>query len=137
MLNILGYIWQLPQHLLALLIKAILQLAGRIDTIERDETMPGNLFITINMPSWGVSLGRYIFLDIAYGAIDRRHEQGHSRQSQYLGPLYLLVVGVPSAVFNNLWDRWFHKGWTAQERITWYYNRFPERWADKLGGVKR
>ena len=23
------------------------------------------------------------------------------------------------------------------DRIKWYYNRYPEKWADKLGGVRR
>ena len=128
------YLWQLPQHLLALLLWVLLRLSGRVVWVE-EAAKP--LYITIKVKTWGVSLGWYIFLDEAYGEKARLHEQGHSRQSQYLGPLYLLVVGIPSAVFNNLWDRWFHKNWTNQKRITWYYNRFPEHWADKLGGVER
>jgi hypothetical protein len=65
-----------------------------------------------------------------------RHELGHSLQSRYLGPLYLFVVGIPS-IYGNLVNRGKHRNWTASEKALWYYNRFPENWADKLGGVKR
>jgi hypothetical protein len=131
------FLWQLPQHLLALLLWGILRLAGRVAGMERDGTPPGNVFVTVRVRGWGVSLGRYVFLDEGYGGETRRHERGHSRQSLYLGPLYLLVIGITSAVFNNLWDRLFHKKWTAARRIAWYYRRFPEAWADRLGGVRR
>ena len=29
-----------------------------------------------------------------------KHECGHSRQSDILGPLYLIVIGVPSVIHN-------------------------------------
>jgi hypothetical protein len=84
----------------------------------------------------GFSAGQYIFLNDGHDSTDIRHELGHSLQSMYLGPLYLLIVGIPSAA-NNLWDRWFHKHWMPGKRIRWYYCRFPEHWADKLGGAER
>jgi hypothetical protein len=49
----------------------------------------------------------------------------------------VIVIGIPSAVFNNLWDRLVHKKWPSTDRLKWYYNRYPEKWADKLGGVTR
>jgi hypothetical protein len=51
--------------------------------------------------------------------------------------LYLLAVGIPSGVFNNLWDRLFHRNWDAAKRHVWYYSRYAEKWADALGGVAR
>jgi hypothetical protein len=48
-----------------------------------------------------VSLGQYIFIFSDYGKDEMRiikHEYGHTRQSHILGPLYLLVVGVPSII---------------------------------------
>jgi hypothetical protein len=135
--RLLFFIWQLPQHLLALVILILLRFAGRITKVQKDDTLPGNVFITVKVQGWGVSLGRYIFLDEAYGEDSRKHERGHSWQSLYLGPLYLLAVGIPSAIFNNLWDRLFHKSWKGMMRYSWYYSRYPEKWADRLGGVKR
>jgi hypothetical protein len=128
------WLWQFPQHLLALVLMYLwgarycsLQGVWRIDK-----------------KGIGVSLGSYILLDKRYGCgnIDWvstaiKHERGHSRQSLIFGPLYLLVIGVPSAVFNNLWDRVFHTDWPRARREQWYYKRYPEKWADMLGGVKR
>ena len=79
----------------------------------------------------GFSTGRYIFLH--YPNCDEktiRHECGHSSQSRRLGWLYLLVVGIPS-VINNLRSRFDEHVWKT------YYERYPENWADRLGGVKR
>lgn len=70
-----------------------------------------------------------------------RHEQGHQKQSLILGPLYLIVIGIPSAVMNALTR-------LQSSRYTWlkkighnayynYYKRYPEKWADRLGGVDR
>lgn len=90
----------------------------------------------------GVSLGDYIILDVWYaGKTEKtmqavRHEYGHQRQSLLLGWLYLPLVGLPS-ICRNIWDRLFHRGWNATRRNWWYYNGYPEKWADKLGGIYR
>jgi hypothetical protein len=50
-----------------------------------------------------------------------------------LGPLYLLVIGVPSSL---------RAGYAAARYLVtkepWdgYYDGFPENWADRLGGVR-
>lgn len=90
----------------------------------------------------GVSLGNYILLDVSYYNRDTlnlsvNHEHGHQKQSLYLGWFYLIFVGLVSALFNNIWDRLFHKYWSNKKRNKWYYNRYPEKWADRLGDVKR
>lgn len=134
MLKILLWIWQIPQHILAGILYVFFKLTKKVISTDKDKD---NVFVTINAPGIGVSLGRYIFLNKAYDDTTRKHEKGHTKQSIFLGPLYLIIVGIPSAVFNNLWDRLFHKKWSNADRIKWYYNRFPESWADKLGGVTR
>jgi len=50
-----------------------------------------------------------------------------------LGPLYLLVVGIPSLV--RVIYRKFHY---KKYGLNWenYYNGFPENWADRLGGIQ-
>lgn len=94
-------------------------------------------------PKWrcGVSLGCYVLLgDYSMDCIEiKDHEWGHTRQSLLLGPLYLLLIGIPSGL-GNLYDRWFHtpeRGWSHEESYLWYYSQPWEKWADKLGGVKR
>jgi hypothetical protein len=89
----------------------------------------------------GVSLGDYIILDYQYcgKACSRQmvaHEYGHSKQSLILGWLYLPLVGLPSIV-GNIWHRLFHKNWSDDQKEKWYYSRYPENWADKLGDVTR
>ncbi len=57
------------------------------------------------------------------------HETGHSIQSRYLGPLYLLVIGIPSFL-HAVYCKYF-KGFEG------YYSFYTEKWADYLGRVNR
>jgi len=89
---------------------------------------------------FGVSLGVFIFVpasEIHYQSERiRKHESGHCPQSAGLGPLYLLVAGIPS-VARVLYSRWMvkRKRWTEVYAEKWYVSGYPERWADRLGGV--
>lgn len=135
MKKVLFFIWQLPQHLLGLL---LIRITGAV----QKETAGIVWYLFDKQKNWftrifsGVSLGQYILLPYD-DETTVKHEYGHSKQSLYFGWLYLLLVGVPSAVFNNLWDRAFHKRWPVARRHKWYYSRYPEKWADVLGGVVR
>ena len=130
------WVWQLPQHLVGLFLIWVLKAERRehngITYWHYEQTSKFAEFLS------GGSLGMYILLPDR-SDLDQTvpHEFGHSIQSAVLGPLYLIIIGISSAVFNNLWDRAFHKNWTYEQRIKWYYNRFPEKSADKLGGVVR
>jgi hypothetical protein len=132
-MKFLWYFWQFPQSLLALILIAVLK-------PERREVYRGRVYYFYSRKTFisGVSLGEFVILPERYdNRAVRDHEWGHTVQSRMFGPLYLLVIGIASAVFNNLWDRVFHKGWTAARRTVWYYGRYPEAWADRLGGVER
>ncbi|MDR0443283.1 MAG: hypothetical protein LBH44_07755 [Treponema sp.] len=132
-LNLLLYLWQLPQHLVALVVWEVLKCARKVMSVLRGHDST----IIYALPKMGLSLGRYIFVHYGCSPLTIKHEMGHSRQSLIFGPFYLLLVGIPSAVFANIWDRLFHKKWSSEKRHDWYYNRYPEKWADKLGGVDR
>ena len=138
--SILLWLWQLPQNILGWLWWLIQDVIGGGDLVMRDDPAPGIVTIYSCRQMAGVSLGKYDFLDLDYflwrDEKAKLHEYGHSRQSRMLGPLYLIVIGLPS-VIGNLWDRLFHKGWEWKERERWYYNQPWEKWADKLGGVER
>jgi hypothetical protein len=124
-LDVLKVIWQLPQVWLGAI---ILIINGYDETeIYKDKT----IFYSKKFKS-GISLGEVIILNTAYRQSGKtiKHEYGHSRQSMMLGPLYLLVVGLPSLTMNILTRMKVLKA----DR---YYKRWPEIWADKLGGVKR
>lgn len=115
MKNILLYLWQLPQNLIGLLViffsKAKKDFAGVYTTD----------------CNFGVSLGNYIIINKHCSWSDILHESGHQKQSLYLGWFYLPLIGLPSAI-GNLLHRKFKFNYYAQP---W------EKWADKLGGVKR
>lgn len=76
----------------------------------------------------GCSLGPVIFIYTKFYADLVKHECGHAKQSLYLGPLYLLVVGLPSFIWNLTYNEA-----TNKHSYYWFYT---EKWANKLGGVK-
>jgi hypothetical protein len=133
LISILSWIWQLPQHLVALVILSLNKGVLYSKTIDGIKVY----FVKRGVFKCGVSLGNFIILDQAYDTISEKnlimtahHEYGHSKQSLMFGWLYLLVIGLPS-VCNNIYSRIYKKD------AKWYYNRYPENWADKLGNVHR
>jgi hypothetical protein len=118
MKNIILWLWQFPQHLLALLL---------IKTLKAAKS--GDFFIFNSEHLSPFSLGSYIFFEIN-SWISRQsvgHEHGHSKQSLILGWLYLPLIGLPS-VIGNLLHRFIKFD---------YYKQPWEAWADRLGGVTR
>lgn len=130
MIKFLLWIWQLPQNL-----------AGWIYSRFAKNKIFVNGTTVYFAPCFdaGITLGQYIILDYLYEGINPdvllkiiKHEYGHSIQSKYLGWFYLVVVGIPS-VIRNIMSRMNPKKYNSD----WYYSGYPEKWADKLGGVKR
>jgi hypothetical protein len=124
-LSVLLYIWQLPQTMLGFL------MAKLTGTYSEDIPDPwGNIKVYRTDKFAGISLGSYIIIGTWEGSITLRHEYGHCLQSRYLGPLYLPVVGIPSFIMAVIsrYSRKFSDN---------YYRRWPENWADKLGGAER
>ena len=123
MKNFLLYIWCLPQNIVGLLF--LLFIRG-----EEKHSLDGITFYEAESFNGGISLGKYI---IVYKERESliRHEYGHSIQSRYLGPLYLLVVGIPSLLWASMY------GVVISHKKYDYSDFWCERWADKLGGVRR
>lgn len=126
MKKVLLWLWQLPQNILGWF-------------ISRNAGIKVYDDITVHFKFLfrsGVSLGNYIILDNIYLNFEDlindtvKHEHGHQIQSMYLGPLYLIIIGLPS-MLGNIYSRIFHKD------SVWYYKQPWEAWADKLGGVVR
>ena len=128
--EIVLYIWQLPQNLVGLFL---------VLWYKREEVyhkLNGRTFYyTTEMPS-GISLGNYIIMNRQDKEDGMRHEYGHSIDSRRWGPLYLLVIGLPS-LCGNIYDRIAHKNWKYSDSCEWYYNQPWEKSADKNGGVDR
>lgn len=90
-----------------------------------------------------VSIGMFVFVtaepyfydklkaDHSMEELSRRllvHEYGHTVQSLLLGPLYLIVMGIPS----TLWGFLPGCAKKRQQGVS-YFSFFTERWANALG----
>lgn len=130
MKNILLYIWQLPQHVLALIILAVYK-------PKENKKYKNSTVYILTKGSFAVSLGQYIFINKNWLTSKNiiPHEYGHTIQSFIFGPLYLIIIGIPS-ILQNIISSYLHKRGDSK-MFRNYYNRFPENWADKLGGVER
>ena len=135
MKNTLLWMWQLPQNILGLALWGIFRMQKRVVTVSNYDYYP-YVVIWTNHAVFGVSLGKYVF--VGKQAIETKttvpHEIGHCKQSERYGPLYLLIVGIPSVIRNIRLPR--RPGMWA-DRQRWYYSGWPEKQADKLGGVMR
>lgn len=124
MMEILRYFWQLPQLIAAFIYYWYLK---RKDEILDTCTCQGTIVFIKRKSCRSVTLGPYIFLSLKATDTTVRHEWGHTRQSLILGPLYLIVIGIPSII------------WAATHRTiapnTDYFDFFTEKWANKLGDV--
>lgn len=117
------FIWQLPQNLVALV---MLPFLGKLTLIDYRNYCYS--FACSNMLG-GISLGSFVFVANYYkdDLETIAHEQdGHVKQSHYLGPLYLLVIGLPSITWAGVYRS---LGYTN------YYQFYTEAWANKLAGL--
>ena len=133
----LRLLWELPQSLLGAALLWALRQRGAVRGVEARPD--GRRMVATR--GVGVSLGAYVFWpddgrgpQSPAGRLVRAHELGHAVQSARWGPLYLLVVGLPSV------SRFvFDLGHWRLRRRAWgrYYDAWPEDDADQRGGVVR
>ena len=122
---IIKYVWQFPQMLAAWIWYLIRKKSILYNSI-------GNFYtVYVGANKGGVTLGDKIFISKCYHGeylnMIIAHESGHVKQSLYLGPLYLIVIGIPSI----LWA-WSHRWIAPRKSYYWFYT---EAWANKLGGL--
>lgn len=82
--------------------------------------------------SGGLSLGLFIFMKAnhknkKWTYNTRIHEYGHTWQCLLLGPLYYLVIAIPSAIWCN-----FFEGYRRKNNVS-YYKLYCEGWANVWG----
>lgn len=127
--NFIKATWELPQNALGAIVKKVCQ--ATLLTTYKDA----------NVYKWGIpggmSLGKYIFVSLKEYELNTpkavnfiKHEYGHTIQSKYLGWLYLLVIGLPSLIWSQCFEKYRKKTGTS------YYDFYTEKWANKLGGVE-
>ncbi len=121
-------IFGLPQTLLGLFVFFI-------HRKERQYVYRGAV-VTECKENFNISLGMFIFVKESNGRADAErmkkilvHEYGHTIQSLLLGPLYLIVIGMPSWLWCNI--PYFRK--MRKEKNISYYSFYTEKWADHLG----
>lgn len=119
------FTWGLPVNLISGIIYLILKNKFRTEKFE-------NAFITYIPGNWGgLSLGLFIFIadgrEKEWTDNTRIHEYGHTIQCLLLGPLYWIVVALPSAVWCN-----FFAGYRKRNNVS-YYKLYCESWANAWG----
>ena len=117
--------WGLPVNLIGLIVYLILYKKCRHEKFH-------NAYITyLPWKHGGLSTGLFIFMadgksaDWTYNT--RIHEYGHTIQCLLLGPLYWLVIGLPSAVWCNCFE-----GYRRKHNVS-YYKLYCESWANRWG----
>ena len=118
-------IWGLPQNLVGGIIYLVCACKKREHEIYRGRVM------TLWGLGSGLSLGYFTFVSTYAGDNTKNHEFGHTLQSMLLGPLYLLVIGLPSLIWAACFEEYRRKNGIS------YYSLYTEKWADKWGGVER
>lgn len=113
------FFWCFLQNFLGFLVFCFLRCKGEAKRKKTEDDL-----VYFSSSSFGCSLGYFIFLDTD-DKIDIHHEWGHQLQSLLLGNLYLLLIGLPSAI-------------SCLRKLDnfKYYNLPLEAWADALGQVK-
>lgn len=93
--------------------------------------------VTIVPGKWGgVSLGMFIFISDGVTKEDApnsrvvNHEYGHTLQSLMLGPLFFIIIGIPSGI-------WYQMDKYRSKHNLDYYSLYCEKWANELGGVDK
>ena len=86
--------------------------------------LPGN--------AGGLSMGRFIFIkdrpEVNPWTYNTRiHEYGHTWQCLLLGPLYYIVIALPSVIWCNFFDNYRKKNNVS------YYKLYCEAWANNWG----
>ncbi len=132
MKKFLFYFWQWTWGLTVNLVGGIVYLVCT-KILKYDHDKVGYSHIAL-MP-WnqgGLSLGTFIFMrkdhpdkDWAYNT--RIHEYGHTWQCLLLGPLYWIVIALPSAIWCNCFA-----GYRKKNNVS-YYKLYCESWANKWG----
>lgn len=148
LLKILDWTWCLPQNLIGFIFKTFVNKGNCMAIYDREykyflargikrfQYYSGKIWkidsYRTDLKVGSITLGKYIFLADAhwYDKDVLLHEYGHVLQNYILGPLYLIVIGLPSL----LWAGFIHKLVNKKKKVS-YYSFYTEKWANKLVGI--
>lgn len=127
--NIAEWVWQLPQNICGIVWRNIKK-DSIITEVGDSMATSVNAKVYLMKAGGGVTLGKYIFISQTYQDQSKviKHECGHVKQSKMLGPLYLIIIGIPSILHAAL------NGYIGccKNNPKGYYHFFTEHWANKL-----
>ena len=122
--NLILFIWQLPQHIIAFIYFGYLVMMFK--DLGVDSRYKQAIVIPCVMRG-AITLGNYVFVGLnSEYRKTVKHELGHTIQSKILGPLYLIIIGIPSITYCGL-RRIF-----PSLRKKNYYDFFSEKSANYL-----
>lgn len=131
MKKILFWLIQCTWGLLQTILGAILLLFVSSNIVNYESYKYANVYTVLNSKlSGAISLGAIIICFYTPDEETVKHEFGHCIQSLILGPLFLLVIGLPSIIWAGCFDKYREK-----HNIS-YYSFYTEKWANKLGGIE-
>lgn len=122
LLFILTFIWQLPQNIVAIF---MLPFLGKLRLISFKKLC---FAFECSKMSGGISLGNFAFLSpkrSRHAASVAHEQEGHTHDSKLFGPLYLLIIGLPSLLHAWLYDK-----------STCYYDFWTERRANRFANIE-
>lgn len=127
-------IWELPQNIVGafyFIIHGVFAKTFIIDDGDSFEMYSDKQKGAVSLGVFRVCKSEYYGNAAQFVKLIRMHEKGHRKQSMMLGPLYLIVIGLPSLIWAAL-----HSS-VRRLRTVDYYSFYTEKWADRLAGVKR
>ena len=124
---IFDWVWQLPQNIIGSCYYIII----RKDITETIKPDNAGYSLYLKKTKGGISLGKYVFAHAYSYDLEfvMKHEVGHNIQSRMLGPLYIIIIGIPSFLWAMMHKKLFHN-----KDYYWFYT---ERWANKLAGIEQ
>ncbi|MDR3345225.1 MAG: hypothetical protein LBT21_06530 [Oscillospiraceae bacterium] len=138
---LLSLTWGLPAALAGAVLAALCLAKGLKPKLFR-----GNIYFEHVRPRGSNNLGPFFFLGDNAIEFTPYHEAGHGLQNILYGPLFFLVVGVPSELWYGHFNRKYAKeissgSWSDGERWAAYEKMPVERqassWGAKVYGWKK
>ena len=126
--------WELPQNIAGafyFIIHGVFAKTFIIDDGDSFEMYSDKQKGAVSLGVFRVYKSEYYGNAAQFVKLTRKHEKGHRIQSKILGPLYLIVIGIPSIIWAAL-----HSS-VRRLRTVDYFSFYTEKWADRLAGVKR
>ena len=133
---LLQFTWGLLMNIIGGLLFAALIIFGK----KRPKKFCNCWYIVVGKRWGGLSMGNFMFVSEASRIHTKYHEAGHSLQNIVWGPLWIFVIGIPSAL--RYWYRkltpnkkhpHYDSIWFEGQASEWGYRYYQHDIEDKIG----